>query len=327
MRVQASRGVSEREFSVSHIGSENEAGRVAAAANRLRAVQADFADGDETSRKEFLLEEIDRALAGVVPDQRRVFLEQLQDRFPSWDMVDVKPPAAVAAGPGQSATDVRELRDWTFLVGKLTELAPTLSPQDRKAASARLPAPPAVGSGGGWSPQHAEALQAKLGLTPDEPLNANRMAEMLDLLLDASMGLDQLAWNTWKQIAPQSQTRRATPLQRVLGRFAVGDPEVPRTVAAIEVSRLRRLVAALISSVGQVGGKFAREFCGQFAPSQIEDVVKAQGGGGLFGNAKVKFWDQYVQMSATRDPASVEHDFVTAFAEYAELLMKSTGGR
>ena len=318
---------------MSQTGTENGAGRIAAAANRLRAVQADFADGDDKSRKEFLLEEIDRALAGVVPEQRRGFLEQLQDRFPSWDMVDVKAPTAATAAAGQSAADLKELRDWTFLVGKLTELAPTLSPQDRQAASDRLqaaglvPPPAAVGTGGGWSAQHSAALQAKLGLTADEPLNANRMAEMFDLLLELTAGLDQLAWNTWKQIAPQSQTRRVTPLPRVLARFAVGDPEVPRTTATAEVGRLRRLVAALISSVGQVGGKFARDFCGQYAPSQIEDVVKAQGGGGLFGNAKVKFWDQYVQMSSTRDPASVEHDFVLAFAEYAELLMKSTGGR
>jgi hypothetical protein len=116
-----------------------------------------------------------------------------------------------------------------------------------------------------------------------------------------------------------------TPLQRILSRFAAGDPEVPKTQATAEVGKLRRLVAAMISSVGQVGGKFAQDYCGQFSPSQIEDIVKAQGGGGIFGNAKVRFWDQYVQMSASRDPASVEHEFVAAFAQYAELLMKSAG--
>lgn len=308
-------------------GTDETTGRVAAAANRLRAVQADFADGDGPGRRDFLLEEIDRAVASVLPGERRAFLEKLQDRFPSWDQVDVRAPAKPPAA--QSAGDAKELRDWTFLVGRLAELAPALSAADRAAAADRLAAAGLGGAGGGgWSPQHAAALKAKMQLEGDEQVNPNRAAELIDLMYEVAGGLDQLAWNTWKQIAPQSPTKRsATPLPRVLARFAAGDPEVPRAVATAEVGRLRRLVAALISSVGQVGGKFARDYCGQFAPTQIEDVVKAQGGGGgLFSNAKGKFWDQYVQMSAARDPASVEHEFVTAFAEYAELLMKS-GGR
>jgi HAMP domain-containing protein len=305
-------------------GVDDPGGRVVAISNRLRAVQADFADADAPARKEFLLEEIDRALAGLGPAERQGFLKKLADQFPSFDAGDSTPAPAKATG------EPAELADWDFLVSRLAQLAPSLSAAQKKSAAERLRGAglaPAASSGGsgGWSAEHTAALRAKLQLAPDEDLSPNRVAELVDLLHDLTIGLDVLAWNTWKQIAPQSPTRRLSPLQRVLSRFAAGDPEVPKTLAAAEVGRLRRLVAAMISSVGQVGAKFAQDYCGQFAPSQIEDVVKAQGGGGIFGNAKVRFWDQYVQMASTRDPAAVEHEFVSAFAQYAELLMKSAG--
>jgi hypothetical protein len=316
---------------VAMTGTDHAGGRVAAAASRLRAVQADLADADDAARRDLLLEEVDRAMAGVLPEQRRAFLEGLQEQFPSWDMVDVKPtgPARPTAAV-ESISDRKELQDWTFLVAKLTELAPRMSAADRQAAAERLDAAglaTARGPSAGWSPQHEAGLRAKLGLGPAERLDPNRVAEMVDLLHETTVGLDVLAWNTWRQIAPMSQTRRLTPLQSLLARFAAGDPECPRVVAGTEIGRLRRLVAALISTVGQVGAKFANDHCNQFDPPQIEAVVNGSGRAGMFGNAKVRYWDHYVQMWVGRNASTISQEVITAFADYAELLMRAGGGR
>jgi hypothetical protein len=305
-------------------------GRIMAASNRLRVVQADFADEEVSVRKDFLLEEIERALATVVPDQRREFLEQLQDRFPSWDLDQAKPAKPAAAV--QQGVDPKQLKDWKFLVAKLTELAPSMSADDRNAIgeelrTAGLVTEPAEG-GGEWTPPPAAlALKLKMGLAPYQQLSPNRVVELVDILWDILKNLDQVAWETWKQISPQSTTRRgAMTLPQVMSKFLAGDPEVPKSAATLEIGRLRKLLAAMISTVGQVGRQFAQEFCGQFNPSQIEDVVKAQGGAGMFGNVKGRYWDQYVKMSPACDQTAIEHAIITLFAKYSAQLMGDKGG-
>ena len=45
----------------------------------------DFADQGADVRREYLSEEIERALGSVVPAERKPFLAQLMEQFPSWD--------------------------------------------------------------------------------------------------------------------------------------------------------------------------------------------------------------------------------------------------
>jgi hypothetical protein len=264
--------------------------RVVATANRLRVIQTDFADQSEQVRKEYLQDEVQSALAGIVPEQRQVFLEQLQERFPTWDRVAFTPAAAAAGGGGggdgataRSSFDQKELKDWTFLLSKLLELAPTLPLQARQTIAQQLAGagltPPNLG---GVSPQRAASLKAKLQLAPNETVQPDRGAELLEMLSEFAVRLDTLMWNTWKQIASQSDIKRASAatLQKVIGRFAAGDQNVPSGQVLADVDRLRKLTAAMISAVGQVGRKFGEDQVNQFSPAQIEDLVKAQGGGG-----------------------------------------------
>jgi hypothetical protein len=303
--------------------------RIMAASNRLRVVQADFADDEESVRKDFLLEEIERALATVVPDQRRAFLEQLQDRFPSWDLDQAKPAKPAPLVP--QGIDPKQLKDWKFLVGKLCELAPSMSADDRSAIgdqlrNAGLVTVSAGGSGDWAPPPAARDLKVKMGLASDQQLSPNRVVELVDILWDILKNLDQVAWQTWRQISPQSATRPGTmTLPQVMAKFLAGDPQVPSTVASAEIGRLRKLLAAMISTVGQVGRQFAQDFCGKFNPSQIEDVVKAQGGAGMFGNVKGRYWDQYVKMSPQCDQTAIEHEIITLFAKYSAQLMGDRG--
>jgi len=302
------------------------ADRVASVANRLRMVQVDFAEHPPDVRHEFLLEEVVRAIANVVPQQRRHFLDRLQEKFPTWDKLDLT--AHTSAVPvGRSTFDEKELKEWTFLVEKLVELAPTLPDQTKLIVGERLAAAgyETVKGGQNGTLELNAAVRSKLQLAGADQIDSGRAVELLDMLIEFSTGLDLLAWNTWKTLAPQSSVRRSTPLQKMMGRFASGDAEVPNTVISQEIGRLRRLVAAIISAVGQVGRKFAEDYVVRFSPAQIEDLVKAQGGSSLFGNAKVRYWDQYVQMSAQQDANAVEHEILAAVAEYAETLIKGLG--
>src|SRR5438105_2779741 len=112
--------------SVSESSGNNQRSKlVAATANRLRLVQSDFADEPEQVRKDYLSDEIQRALGTLIPNERKPFLEELKQFFPTWDAnVEVKTekPAVVA-----TPTDQKELKDPGFLVSRLAELAPKLS--------------------------------------------------------------------------------------------------------------------------------------------------------------------------------------------------------
>src|ERR1035437_6558372 len=63
---------------------------VAATVNRLRLIQVDFADQPADTRENYLADEVDHALAKLLPDQRAPFVTELKERFPTWDrQVDV----------------------------------------------------------------------------------------------------------------------------------------------------------------------------------------------------------------------------------------------
>lgn len=308
-------------------GSKSEmALKAAGVANRLRLVQIDFADESPQVRRDQLAEEIERAMKPLVSDQRREFLKELIERFPSWDMNVALPsaPAAPAApAPVQSKTDERELKDPSFLVGRLIEAGKNLSDEQKKALSAKLRDAGFVLEGkGGWPEAAAQAAAAELA--PGEKLTMDpvRSLELLAVLAGVSRSLDQLAWNTWKTMAPRSQIRRTTELQKSMARFVAGDQDISRTQIKQDAERLRQLIAALISAVGKAGGPFAQKLIQRFDPAEIEAAV---GKGGFMSSPDAKCWAKYKELAGAMDAVSIENELLGAIVNWAEPLIKGIG--
>lgn len=306
---------------MSQVSSNSERAKlVAATANRLRLVQADFADESDEVRRGYLADEVQRALASVVPDEREAFLRELQEHFPTWD-------ARVALGgaqaaPVQTPTDQAELRDPSFLVTRLAELAGGLNPQQKQAITDKLReaglAPPPVID---WPAQQAAAARHKLQMGAADPLDPGHVLELLAILAEFAASLDQLAWTTWRTVAPRSQIRRPIGLLKSLARFAAADPDVPRGQVSQDLDRLRQLVAAIISAISQAGRQFAHNHAVKFSPTEIESLASMERGGMLVSR-EVKCWRKYVELSAGRDEASIEAEIMQSIADYAESLMK-----
>jgi hypothetical protein len=293
--------------------------RVAATANRLRLVQIDFADETPDVRREQLCEEVERAMASLVPEQRREFLEQLAERFPSWDSNVVVAPAPAAA-PARSQMDQRELKDPSFLVSRLVELAPSLTEEQKQGLSERLRGAGFVIEGGGvWPTAAAEALANELSPGDKIRLEPVRTLELLAVLVAVTRSLDQIAWNTWKTMAPRSAIRRGTELNREMVRFVAGDPDYSRTQVKQDVERLRQLIAALIGAVGKAGGQFAQKHITRFSPGEIEASV---GKTGIFGGADAKYWQRYKELFGATDAASIESELLASIVNWAEPLIK-----
>lgn len=296
--------------------------RVAATANRLRLVQIDFADESPEVRREQLCEEIERAMAPLVPEQRAAFLEQLAERFPSWDSNVVVAPAPAAA-PAQSQMDQRELKDPSFLVSRLVELAPSMTDEQKMALGEKLRSAGFVTEGiGGWPSAAADALASELSSGEKIRLDPVRTLELLAVLVAVTKSLDQIAWNTWKTMAPRSSIRRGTELSREMVRFVAGDPDYSRTQVKQDVERLRQLIAALIGAVGKAGGQFAQKHIMRFSPHEIESQV---GKAGIFGGADAKCWQRYKELFGVTDAASIENELLASIVNWAEPLIKGLG--
>ena len=293
---------------------------VAATANRLRLIQIDFADESTETRRGYLSEEIGRALDQVVPDQRQAFLTELLTRFPTWD------PSVVASRAeeevvARSEFDERELQDASFLVTRLTALAPSLSDSERQAVTERLrEAGLAPRSEGGWPEEGVKRLRETLQVGSDATLDPDRVLELAALVADFAASLDQLVWRAWQRLAPKSTFRSTTPLRGTFSQFASGDQGTPRGQVVHDIRRLRQLVAALVSACG-MAGQFATRYVARFSPSEIETLVSMEGGG-FFVAKEVKCWRRYAEMATEVNEASIEQDIRQQVAEFVESLMR-----
>jgi len=304
-----------------HIGPE----RVAALANRLRLIQIDFSDESPDVRSEYLAEELERVLAGVVPEQRQPFLKELMARFPTWDPSVEARPAAESEAPARSEIDERELQDPSFLVSRLIDMAPTFSPAERQALVDQLKQAGLLSvEKAGWSEEAAQQLRSKLSLRGDAGIDATRLIEAAALLADFACRLDSLAWAAWRELAPRAKVRRPGSLREALGRFVQAREDVPRERVNDNLEKLRQLTASLISAVRQAGRRFAVRWLARFSPGEIKHLVSVEGRNILWGE-EAKCWRKYEQLAGELNQDHIETEIMQAIAEFAELLMKGIG--
>ncbi len=294
---------------------------VAATVNRLRLIQVDFADNSAEIRETYLADEVEHALAKVLPEQRAQFLTELKARFPTWDrQVDITAPSDDSAT--RSSLDSRELNDYTFLISRLIDLAPSLTEEQRKTAIARLAEAGLAeqGSGPDWPPAPTKALKTKLQLTDRDEMDAGKLIELTGQLVAFIVSLDQLVWATWRQVAPKSDMKRPTPVQRSMARFVAGDNEVSPTQLAGDVDRLRQLCAGVISAIAQAGSLFAQRHVAKFSVANIEAYADKMPG--MLVGKEVKCWRQYKELSTAMDVQTIEIEIQNAIAEYTETLIR-----
>jgi len=295
-------------------------------ANRLRAIQVDLADHNSQTRQEYISDEIKRILADIPPTQRPEFLSTLAEHFPSWDDNVVARQRIGSGGQTEtivgSKTDAAELQDPAFLVQRLCELAPKLPQAQKEALVARLTdAGLAPASGPAWPTEPLTKLAARLQLDDGLQPHAGHTLELLQMLSELAMSIEQIAWNMWKAIVPNSNLKRGTPLQRLMSRFLADDPDVPRGQVSQELERLRKINAALLSSVGQTGRQFAHKYAARLAPAEIEAAVRATPKK-MFAGIEVSCWKKYTDLAVEHlDEAAIDHEIREIVREFVESVI------
>ncbi len=294
--------------------------RVAQAAGRLRLTQQDFADDPEEVRREHLGDVVKEAMADLMPDQREAFLERLEEVFPSWDEnVSVAPEAAAPASV-RSTVDDAELKDPSFLVERLRDLAPSMSEEQRLAAAKALAGVGiSVPSSGDWPAEAAAGLAAKLPSPSGAGLDPARSVELALLLLEFVLSLEQVVWGTWKQMAPRSVLRRTSPLGPTLGAFATGEEQTPRSTVEGELERLRQVAAAMVAAIRRAGFSFAQKHVEDLSPATIESVVAQEKS--LMVSREVRCWRKYRELAESLDPTSMNAELLQAIVDHTEELV------
>ena len=283
-----------------------------ALAARLRVLQANFADDDPGARRDFITQEIERALKGCVPEKRRALLGALADRFPCWQG-SAPPVAQVGAAPVESATPAALLEKWLAAV-------PSLPAEEKAAVIARLGAAGLVAERSGGALEMAPELRKRLALDGNPSLDPDRVGKSLAMLLDMVLTLDQLVWTLWKQLAPKSPVRKEGELARLAGDYLVGSSEVSQTQLLQTCERTRKLVAGLLGAIGRAGTAYARERVQLFDPVAIETDARAE----KKWNESVEFacWRKYVQLCREYGAEPViEKGIQAAIAKTAENLI------
>ena len=239
-----------------------------ALAARLRVLQSNFSEDDPATRKDFIAQEIEQALKGVVPEKRKALLDELAEKFPTWQST---PAAAPISSPTVAVPETPEA-----LVGRLVELAPNLQPSQRAELSQRLQQ---AGFGGGTSDGAfvlGPELQKRLGLDGTRPVNAERGGKTLSMTLEVLLTLDQLVWTLWKQIAPRSVVRKETDLGKLAAEYLAGSAEVSSAQVLQSIERTRKMIAGLLGGLGRAGTAYARDRARLFDPNAIQAVASAE---------------------------------------------------
>jgi hypothetical protein len=264
--------------------------RAAALAARLRTLQANFADDDAATRQTYLVEEIERAVKGCVPDKRRALLDALAVKFPSW-LISGPVPASDAAPPALPTPGTPEelLDQLLAILPKLTDPQRAVFTEKMKAAGL-IPEPAAAGPG----IELPAELQKRLGIPAGQSFGAERAGKTLALLLDMVLTMDQLVWTLWKQLAAKSSLRREADLGKMSAEYLTGSQEISTAQMMQALERTRKMVAGLLGAVGRVGGTFARERSRLFDPGAIEADARSE----KKWNESLEFacWRKYVQL-------------------------------
>jgi hypothetical protein len=285
-------------------------------AARLKVLQANLADDDAATREGFIVDEINRALKGCVPEKRKILLDALAEQFPSWQSSSpVAPPAVAAPVPSEPETP-------ETLLKRLIESVPNLSAGQREEFTRQLKQAglELAGGGGGTAFEIPPDLQKRLGLTAAKAANAERAAKSLAMLFDMVVTLDQLVWTLWKQIAGKSMVRKEADFGKLSADYLSGGTEVSSAQLQQSLERTRKLIAGLLGAIGRAGAAYARDRARLFDPGAIEADARAE----KKWNESLEFacWRKYVQLQKEYgSEATVEKSIQEAMAKAAENLI------
>ena len=298
--------------------------RILETANRLRLIQADFADESDQTRRDYLCEEIEKVLATILPTEREEFLRKLLERFPTGSFA-AKSVEGGSEGESRSMGGESRLRNVDFLIQNLLEIVPALSEEqkiiiDKSLQEAGLKTEVKNRD----SVDLDQELRAKLEIKGERSIETKELVELSAMLVEFVLKLEPVVWNTWRTLSPRSAVRPQGALAKKIGQFLCKDAEVSNRSVDDDLKVLQKLIAAMTTAVGRASGQFAKRHLAKFSPSEIAALVKMEPGS-VFVSHEVKCWRKYVELAETLNEDAIDMEIRKAIVDYVESLTKGMG--
>jgi hypothetical protein len=251
-------------------------------AARLRVLQASFADDDPATRRDYIVQEIERALKGFVPEQRQARLQALSAWFPSWQGGKPTGNAQPVEAPAETPEAMLE---------KLLAALPSLTADQREAFAARFKDAGVVAEPAATSIGVAPEILKRLGLPDTTAFDATRVATAFALLLDMALALDQFVWKIWKEVAPRSLVRQEGDLAKLSGQYLAASTDVSAAQVRTTVEKTRKLIASYVGATRPAAAAFARERSRLLDPNAIEALARPEAS--AFKSVESVCWRKY----------------------------------
>jgi hypothetical protein len=273
---------------------------LAAAAGQLRLIQHDCAQDLPAARQQRLAEVLRTYVERVLPQDRRTFLEELQERFPTPDVM----PAPDA--PSAPATEP-EPTEPLILAQRLVEALHSAPDTDRRDVGDFLAHAGLVPSAKGQLPDElVQPLRQALQMTPAESIHPAAMGDVVTALVDFASQLEPFAWRIWRALTPRAALPR-TRLRDVMRAYVRGQKEAS---AAADLAQLRKLTMLLLNTIPNAPTEFFQSHLATFSVESISDAVEAQGHK-IYQNKEALCWRKYQELASGLDRSAVEKAFAS----------------
>lgn len=180
-------------------------------------------------------------------------------------------------------------------------------------------------NGGGLYELFPERLRRRLGLVQGKTITPLQAAELFAQLLDTLLTLEQLVWNMWKALAPESTIRKdpqTNDLRMLAGAYIKGEANASLDKVAGALDMSRQLIAGLLGAIGPIGRTYGRYSANRFSPEEIKKLVKMESQK-FFVNQKARYWDKYTELASDLSEDTIEVGIHKAIVKYAEDLILS----
>jgi hypothetical protein len=294
------------------------------ASHRLRLVQRDFADQEQSRQNEYLCEELERLLREVPFGDREAFLRGLLERFP------------VPRGPASDGTEAvvppgrlpRLGVDQPMeLVDALAEELPSLPEDQRKAVLQRLQEVAAA-----WQPPadgEAEAtpeIRATLQLPAGAAMHGTRLGALANLLADFVIKTEQLTGTVWGKVAAKSALRPPRQVRKLAGQLLSEEGGNPEELNK-DLQLLLQFTTAIMTAASRAGEEVARRYWRRFSPEALRALVDMEQNRlwDTLLSKDVRCWRKYCELAGELGAEHLEKEIESAMADYAEAFVRGLG--
>jgi hypothetical protein len=262
---------------------------------------------------------IRKSMLGIPAGMRAAYLDELDTHFPA------------ALTTGRTESSAFENAESESAATTIQRRLPELSSRERGELLRQLleGAFQASHSSGRLGRVLLDAARRPNTPAPGTPpsIDPDRMLRVLELYCEASLGLQRLAIELWREVA--SRKLMGAPvlasdsdLRGMIGRCLMGDAEVPPTVLEHELDRQRRAIAAAMAMLGPLADNYAQAILKPFAPESIAAQSPVESFS-MFGSREAGYWKQFVRTWESTTYEQREAVLIDCLSKHLRTLNRS----